>query len=230
MLKAKTVQNSHLEFLLRINVNPHQPRRKTMKKLTSVLKQRKGMTLIETVITLLIAGILIAATGALIISGLNLFQDTAARNLDQQIGDNVLEIVREQILYSKSVTIEENVTSFSEDSVGTSGAIFVGTGPSTPANKGKLYIKRAGEDEEVFDVYPQDNFYAGRKLTLQLTVDKVKPQKALTLTVKVMDGDDSKYVKSTSFQLLNSSELDAPFAAQTWPTGGPAVIVFTPVE
>lgn len=184
------------------------------------------MTLVETIIAFVIAGILIAATGALIISGLNLFNDTAAKTLDKQIADETMEIVVEKLQYAKSVKSSNQVPTDT-----TSGAIFVGEDGSTPSRTGKLFMKKDGTDE-TFSVFPQDNFYSGRTLMLSYTVEKTGGgTKAITVTVKVYDGDEHKYSKSSSIQLLNSMKEDDPKDTSTTQTHGPGiVIVYTPVE
>lgn len=176
------------------------------------------MTLVETIVAFVIAGILIAATGALIIAGMNFFNDTVAKNLDKQIGDDALEIVTEKIQYAKSVKKASSVPSDT-----TSGAIYVEPEKQNP-ERGKLFIKKEGTDE-VIPVFAQEDFYSGRLLNLTCefedTGDKAK---AVTITVKVFDGDKEKYSKSSTIQLLNYTAEDGTG------NGSGSIIVYTPVE
>ncbi len=203
-----------------------------------ILKNKKGMTLIETVITFIIAGILIASTGALIISGLNLYQDTAARNLNKQIGDSVLDIVRDQLQYSTYIEGMDFNGTLGPDEVETSyGAIF--TSPDLNANgPGKLYIKRPG-DNKVTDVFPGEGFYSGRTVGLSYVLSNPGEDLpfALTITVDVYNDNDVGFNRSTSVQLMNIPNdtsgdplgiLPGPGESFEW-TNTMAVI-YTPVE
>ena len=185
--------------------------------LKSVLKQKSGMTLIETVVTFIIAGILIAATGALIITGLNLYQDTAARNLDKQIGDSVLENVSNKLLYAKSIEKGPQSSPLDMEMIGTAGGIFVGIDESSPQERGYLFFKEPGEGKTFSAAYPKD-FYSGRQIEMTLKVDKVTGTKAVTLSIKVYDEGEAKYQRSTSLQLLNCGAYDEPTATgPAWP-------------
>lgn len=200
-----------------------------MNKLSKILRDRKGMTLVETVVAFVIAGLLIAATGALIISGLNLFNDTAARSFDKQIGDSTLDVVQKQLKYARSVTPSDGLPQ-----TGTAGAIFVGTAANNPGEKGILYMKKTGVDSHVKEVFPEDGFYSGRTVSIGFSVEKKsKLPKAVTIMVNVYDGNDVSYRTSTSVQLLNSGESDFP-TKEIYESGKSygygKVLVFTPLE
>lgn len=193
-----------------------------------ILKQKKGMTLVETVVTFVIAGILIASTGALIITGLNLYQDTAARNLNKQIGDSVLETVSNKLLYAKSIYDTGTSSPLNMEDIGTAGAIFVGTDTNVPEAKGYLYAKEPGEGKSFSEVYPKD-FYSGRQIEMQLTVDKATVTKAVTVNIRVVEGTEVLYQRSTSLQLLNCGENDPPLNTGP-PWGATTVIGYTMVD
>lgn len=196
------------------------------------------MTLIETVVTFIIAGILIAATGALIITGLNLFQDTAARNLDKQIGDSVLDIARKNLEYSTDIYSAPFTSTTYLDEIDISeGAIYTSADGDNIA-PGKLYLKKPGDTEST-DVFSGDSFYSDRKVGLSYYIKQ--PEEglpvALTINVQVYDGDKITYKTSTSIQLINMTVETDPegglldttdyLAGEEWTN---SIIVYTPVE
>ena len=198
-----------------------------MNKLCTVLKQKKGMTLIEAVITFVIAGLLIGATSALIITGLNIFNDTATHSTDKQIGDSVLDTVRGRLLYAKSIEKGPEMSPFPGfyDYI-SQGAIFTGDGALSPLDDGEFYIKMPGDTDATN--FSNENFYMNRKIGIDLTVDQVYPKKAVTIKVNVYEGADVVYSRSTSFELLNSGEFDLPSETGNWGQG--TVIIYTPMD
>lgn len=183
------------------------------------------MTLVETIVAFVVAGILITATGALLITGLNLFNDTAARSLDKQIGDTVLSTVREKLIDAESIE-EFDVDPISFDGKTSQGAIFTGNDAYSVDAQGFFFLKKVGEDTAYN--FSNENFYSGRKVGISYSIDKVETPKAMTVTIKVYKNDDVVYTRSTSFNLMNSGESDKPLAKGEWNEGTP--ILFTPAD
>ena len=74
----------------------------------SIKFNKKGMTLVEITVVLLIASILMTITGGILINSLGYFQDTTALSTDKSVGDGVLDFINSEIEYSSDVRVQEN--------------------------------------------------------------------------------------------------------------------------
>jgi prepilin-type N-terminal cleavage/methylation domain-containing protein len=188
-----------------------------------LLTEKKGVTLVEVIITLLIAGILIAASSGLIIAGMNLVSNTANKTMDENIAEAVLDLASKRLYYAPVITASAITTGEIPQGAldGGNTVIYVGDDAGKAIPKGMIRLKRydaaAGDNLNIFG----DAFYHGRSVSLLYTVDKVVQDepKAVTLTVIVYDSEGKQTQKrTTSLQLLNADTTGA--AAMRPPTSG----------
>lgn len=67
---------------------------------------KKGMTLVEIVIVLLIASIAMTITGGILINSLGYFRDTTELSTDKTAGDGLLDLIKSEIQYSTDVRVQ----------------------------------------------------------------------------------------------------------------------------
>ncbi len=144
-------------------------------------RNRHGFTLVETVVTLAILAIFLAATGGILLSSMDIFSRAASQNEMKMAGDAVYSYY-ENIL-SCAMTV-------------TSDADAQGTGGMKVQN-GKLYYCPPGGDT-FSDVYGED-FYHGCTLGVSLSLSGA----TMTLTVTVTNANGASYEKEAAFKLLN---------------------------
>lgn len=170
-----------------------------------LLHSRKGMSLVEIVIALVISTILISAVSALLISGTNLFSHTANRDLDQNIAASMLDSIKKQLRYADSISViaPNNLQTTLN---GKHTVLYVGDENGVPAAQGYLWMKRAGDAPGSSINLFGGEFYHGRKTALIYTVDRVDAghPKAVTIQVAISDGSKETVRRSASIQLINS--------------------------
>jgi prepilin-type N-terminal cleavage/methylation domain-containing protein len=188
-------------------------------KIKRLLTEKKGMTLVELIITFVVAAILIASSSALIISSTNMIAHTTDKTMNESAADAILNIVAQRLRYASSVEVSgaqsgANMSSALNDALSETGAtvFYIGdaTGAVSPTGRGVLWFKRFDETGSAVNIFG-DAFYHGSRIALQYTVDKVEENKtkAVTLTVFVYDGNgEQKMKRSTSLQLVNAQTAD----------------------
>ncbi|MDR2156919.1 MAG: hypothetical protein LBO81_03960 [Clostridiales Family XIII bacterium] len=173
------------------------------------------MTLVEIIVTFLVAAILIAASSALIISGTNLVAHTTNRAMDEAVADAALKLTSRRLLYASAVSVVEpgDPKDFNAALTENKTVVYTGdeSGNAALDGKGMLWFKRFDAEAEakinIFGV----SFYHGRRIALQYKVDRVRENmpKAVTVTVLVYNREGERTLtKSTTVQLLNAQTTD----------------------
>lgn len=170
-----------------------------------VLKEARGFTLVELIVTLAIAVVCMSLIMTILIAGTTMTATQLDKEANKNLGDNVMEFLKEAIQYSTEgeVNIDSANPPASPSSV--YGTIYVSAdGGTTLAPKGSLYFKRAssGSTSPTQDVFGSD-FYNTRKIGLSVEVIDVD---TLVATVQVYDstGDKLLYKTSKSITLVAS--------------------------
>lgn len=141
---------------------------------------KKGMTLVEITVVLLIACILMTITGGILINSLGYFQDTTELSIDKSVGDGILDFIKSEIEYSTDVRVRE--TKPEGDNWHN---IYV--------QNGQLYR----DDKIVFS----DDYYNNRRL--QIDVNGFKNGYRLDMKISLKSNDETMYRTSHTFELLN---------------------------
>lgn len=113
----------------------------------NLLKNKKGMTLVEVIVVLVIASILLVIMGSLILNSFSYFNKTSNANLNQQSVDSVSSFVRKQLLYASDVRVSAKAPEGSDWHT-----LYV--------QDGRLYL----DEEQQFS----DGFYNHNKLSLMV--------------------------------------------------------------
>ncbi|NBK98157.1 MAG: prepilin-type N-terminal cleavage/methylation domain-containing protein, partial [Erysipelotrichia bacterium] len=154
-----------------------------------LLRDKKGMTLVEVVVVLLIMSILLVIMGSLILNAFKYFNQTTDQDLDKRSLDSISEYVREELLYAQDV----RVYSTSEVKKATQEEGFAATQWQTLFIKeGKLY--KNGEM-----VYT-DSFYNQKKLYID--VQGIKNYR-LDIHYSLKEEDKKTYETNDTLELLN---------------------------
>lgn len=72
-----------------------------------LLKNKKGMTLIEIMVVLLIMSILLVIMGSLILNSFKYFNETTTQDLSKRSLDSISDYIREELLYASDVRVQE---------------------------------------------------------------------------------------------------------------------------
>ena len=77
-------------------------------KLRSLRKDRRGMTLVEIMVTLLILSIMLGIAGSILLSSSRFYQNSVATDLDKLTADNLYRTVTEELLYATRITVSDS--------------------------------------------------------------------------------------------------------------------------
>jgi prepilin-type N-terminal cleavage/methylation domain-containing protein len=176
--------------------------------------EKRGMTLVEVIVTFVIAAILIAASSGLIISSTNLVAHASNKTMDESIADSVLNLVSQRLLYAPAISVVSpgNPGDFDAALSRKRTVLYTGdaSGAAAPDGRGMLWFKRfdaaANEKINIFGA----SFYHGRDIALRYRVDKVakNESKAVTLIVSIYRDGKQVLERSVSLQLLNAKTDD----------------------
>ncbi|MDD3049149.1 MAG: type II secretion system protein [Bacilli bacterium] len=144
------------------------------------LRNRKGMTLVEIIVVLLIMSVLLVIMGSLILNAFNYFNKTTDQDLNKRSLDAVSEYVRSELLYATDVRVQENVPDENEWN-----SLYI--------VDGQLYRN----DEPVYS----ESFYNYNQLVLKVRgFDKYR----LDLKYAYYNADEEKvYATMDTLELLN---------------------------
>ncbi|MEA5051007.1 MAG: prepilin-type N-terminal cleavage/methylation domain-containing protein [Oscillospiraceae bacterium] len=112
---------------------------------------RKGMTLVEVIVTLAIFSVLMGVAASLILSGGDAFARGAQLDTDKYIGDAVFGFVENRVKYATHLTVAK------AQGAGSSDALYV--------EDGRFMYRRGAA--QAYDVYGGD-FYSGRTVGLRM--------------------------------------------------------------
>jgi len=129
---------------------------------------KKGFTLVEVIITLVITVIVIAVSSALVITGTNLFARSAQRDIQMNIAETVLSFVSEQLLYTNDIGEFTNPPAFTNDGT---AILQIKTDGSTNYShtRGQLFFRRAWDTQDPINVFGP-GFYQNYEIGLEIDV------------------------------------------------------------
>jgi prepilin-type N-terminal cleavage/methylation domain-containing protein len=181
-----------------------------MKKMIKVrskqmLKDQKGMTLIELIVAMIISAIILALSGGYIISSMNLFNHVSSRGMDSASADEILSVVSGQVEFAESITVLNTVA----DATAGSTLLYVGDASGAPAADGRGYLwLRRTLDTTPINVFGEA-FYHRNKVEMNYTVDLVDETKVVTISINFCDEDGDKSTpRAKTVRLLNALPID----------------------
>lgn len=148
----------------------------------------KGVTLVEMVVTIAIITIIVGLTSTIILASQNIFRRNANEIFGKQIGENILNFVKEELEYSTTMKISDE-----QDLTGEyTNALYVEDGRL-------MYYK---DDLGFVDLFGSE-FYNSYKVYLDLDAENFSLSR---LYLRVLDAEDEiVYETSTTIRFLNYS-------------------------
>lgn len=168
------------------------------------LLKRKGFTLTETLIGLVVLLILAGTVSAVMMSGFGIYGRTALRNSAQSAGDTAYELISSRLTYAVNLTISDNVSYVGNNyDIKADGAVCI----YIPADGGRVGLG-------VGSLAPPDVIKPDQLRNMRLNVSAEYQSDTLVgLAVSVESSDDGRtlYSRSGTIRMMNASnpELDS---------------------
>ena len=195
-----------------------------MSKMKKLIQNKKGMTLVEIVVAMVIAMIVIGITGGLLISGTNFFGKTASAVQDQEIARTVLNFTTSQLRFATSLEIDPFFLTDPYPTPTTEqGVIFSFDSSSQNSTVGKrtrlgmIGFKRPGDEGTPVNVFGK-SFYHGREVGIRIQCIDPNQPKVLKIFVDVFRDGNLTATDSATIQLPNIPTNQFPTTAHDSPT------------
>ncbi|GHT79442.1 hypothetical protein FACS1894104_4140 [Actinomycetota bacterium] len=171
---------------------------------------KSGFTLVEIVVTLLIAAIVIAAAGSILITSMNLSAKTTKTVQNSEMLEALADFSQSNLRNASEIkalnggAVMPSVTDMS-------GLLYVGDEAGVPAQRGYLYFKRTGDASSAINAFGVA-FYSGGKVSLDYTAEVSggggaagsAPRRGIALVLHLYDASGAKVSTATrSFFALN---------------------------
>lgn len=192
-----------------------------------IISNKKGMTLVEVIVAMVIALIIIGATSSMIISGTNFFGKTASGVQDKEIARSVLNFVTTELRFATSISVY-NVDSAQPNPQINEGQIFTMNEQNQVSStyKGMLAFQRPDDHDAPRNVFGKD-FYHGREIGIRVQTVSADEPKVITVFVDVFNDDKLVTTDSATIQIPNVMEGSPPDTKQSSAPTNHAYIVYT---
>lgn len=180
----------------------------------NVLKNKKGMTLSEVIVALLIMTVLVTATIGMLFFSTNLFGEQSFFSQAKSIGDSVLEWAGQRLRYAERIVLTLQAT---EEIPANGERLFIGV-DNVAAPVGRLYYQTPDMSAPL-DVFGEE-YYGAQRVAIEC---QSAGPKAVTLHVHVYLQEELRYSISNTMLLLNLKEEIVGEAVE----GGTLVITAT---
>lgn len=162
---------------------------------------KRGMTLIEMVISLVILSILMTSTMGMIISSNNIFISTSQAALDRLVGNSVYSTLESVLKYSTSLTISATPKNDNKQQS------FMVSVSDSATDSGKIMYRGKADDDgnasNYISLYTQ-SFYNNRTVQYRI-VETGKDQRHVDMQVKVYRDGKLVFSKDAVIKCLNLS-------------------------
>lgn len=160
---------------------------------------KRGMTLIEMIISLVILSILMTSTMGMIISSNNIFVSTSQAALDRLVGNSVYSTLESVLKYSTSLTISATPKADNKQQS------FMVSVSDSATNSGKVMYRGKADDDgnasNYISLYTQ-SFYNNRTVQYRI-VETGKDQRHVDMQVKVYRDGKLVFSKDAVIKCLN---------------------------
>lgn len=157
---------------------------------------KRGMTLIEMIISLVILSILMTSTLGMITSSMSIFSSTSLAALDRMVGNSVYQTLESSLRYATHLTISNT-----PDTTLTSQSFYVGN-VDAATNSGSVMYRAEG-DTNYLSLYSPE-FYGNR--SVQYSVTEVGSDgRHVKITVKIFRDGEAVYTKEATIKCVNLS-------------------------
>ena len=171
------------------------------KKAKKSTKNKGGFTLVELMVTLVIAAICISLAITILLSGSTMAANQVDKDSNKNLANNIMEFMKEAIQYSS----EEVLVSSSYPSSPLNpdyGVVYISNDGLALADQGFLFFKAKEDSTAPRNVFGLD-FYNSKKIGSSITVID---DDTLQATVKVYDSKDVLvYQKTDSISLVKKT-------------------------
>ncbi|GEM_PF-5594644 len=169
---------------------------------------KRGMTLIEMIISLVILSILMTSTMGMITSSMSIFTSTSLAALDKMVGNSIFQTLEASTKYSTHMTISDSPIS---DSAGTKAFMVNNSATNSDGEDSGLLYFRPDGDSEFINLY-DTSFYNGR--TVQYKIEKAgNDNRHIRITVTVYRDGEKVYVRDGLIKCVNLGLLKTGVSA-----------------
>ncbi|MFA5658399.1 MAG: prepilin-type N-terminal cleavage/methylation domain-containing protein [Oscillospiraceae bacterium] len=151
-------------------------------------KKQYGFTLVEIIVSLLVASVILSFAGVFIFIGERIFADFTDKNHAKIIGDSSLEFVTKTLRYSNNVKIAYSGEPIAEYQ----NALWI-------SPQGQLFYEN--NNQSGFSVFGNE-FYSGKQLSLEISM---LSDHCILIGIYVLKNGESLYFSHTAVSLINIS-------------------------
>lgn len=167
-----------------------------------MMRDKKGFTLIEMVITLVILSILMTITLGMVNSSGRIFTASYQRDTDKGIGDNAFEAIQTACRYATHLKITDLNTTTPSSSGSYDQGFYISQTQSDTSSGYLHYIDKTKNDTGYYD----QGYYSGR--TIRYNIEEVgEGHNHVKLTLQVIRDGHSVYQRQEVIECINISLL-----------------------
>jgi prepilin-type N-terminal cleavage/methylation domain-containing protein len=186
-------------------------RQNPLKKISSA---KKGFTLAEVIVVLLISTILVGISGSFLITSTNLLGHVENSAAQKEIADMTADFVKDRLLYAQNVSIVEAETPPALPAG--SEVLFVGNEDGTAIeNQGYLFAQRGDEAQpvNVFGSALYQRFQISLDFSATVAAAQGQP-KTFGVSIYACANGQRGYSDKKTFRLVNSHDGNEPLASR----------------
>ncbi|MDR0852716.1 MAG: type II secretion system GspH family protein [Clostridiales Family XIII bacterium] len=167
------------------------------------LRNKKGFTLVEIIVTLVIAGICIAVAGGILISSTNLVANIQIKDKAKQVAVTAAAFLNEETKFAAEITPVPYSASVSLDP--DDAVFYIGNEAGVPANRGYLFFRRVGDAADPVNIFGV-NYYQNMKMSLDVSAvrNSANDTIVVTETISLFFNDNLIRTDVNTFALVNS--------------------------
>jgi type II secretory pathway pseudopilin PulG len=173
------------------------------------MRSKSGFTLVELIVTLSIAIIIIGVTTSILISSMNLSDNTLKAAQDEQILNSCLDFVEEQLEFASGIAVSNDLTA---ELATSDDLLYLATDASgsSLAQNGRIFYREGTPGAQPLDAFGTD-FYTTKNVSLVVTqTNKSGQRPGLTITVILHSSNGSERARLTrSLPLINAAPSES---------------------
>ena len=156
-----------------------------------LLKDKKGLTMVEVLVAFSILLILMGITSVILISSMNNYSRAAKLSSAQQLGTDAYNFISNRLTYAVAAEIGGNSNDLQQE---------------LKIEDGRLYFRYT--DDEFSDVIGSEEMYYGFSLAMTISAT----DDLIDLTVRVLNNEGtSVFEKSSSFKMINLAVAEGAY-------------------
>ncbi len=166
-----------------------------------MIKNNKGMTLVEIMVVLLIAAIAMTITGGILVNSLGYFDTSTKTSLDKQTTDGILDYISGEIKYATDVTVTNKVKSKPDDRNDWHCIYIANHEDKSDINAIKTTNEKVlyRDGSEVFSV----DYYSKRNVDIQIKGFTLGEHRLDTKIILNDKSDKEVYKTTNTYELIN---------------------------